>query len=109
MNVPETEQDLIAEFQRRQREFKPRWNRNIGILFFPGFVLFLIGGQADRLWLVIPGIGLCLAGAVRGLLLVLRYRRCPECGALQMPKMHAPYRTCEGCGSRLSTGFKDSM
>jgi len=44
MSVPETEKDIIAEFQHRRREFKPRWTRNVGLVFFPGFVIFVIGG-----------------------------------------------------------------
>ena len=55
---PETEAEIIAEFQRRRREFKPRWTRNVGLVFFPGFVLFLIGSQTDLLALVIPGMAL---------------------------------------------------
>lgn len=78
------------------------------MIFFPGFILFLIGGQLDFRWLVIPGIGLCLLGAVKAALLVFRYRPCPACGRIQTPRIQYPYRTCESCGTRLSVGAKDS-
>ena len=103
-----TDDQFIAEFQEHRRQFQPLWRRNIGVVFFPGFVLFLVGSQTDKLWLVIPGIALCLVGAVRGAILVFRYRRCPACGKIQKPKILFPYRTCEGCGVRLSLGSKDS-
>ena len=108
MSVPETEKEVIAEFQRRRREFKPLWTRNIGLVFFPGFAIFVIGGQTDKLWLVIPGIAVCLVGAARGFVLILRYRRCPVCGMVQTPRVQLPYRICRGCGNRLSLGAKDS-
>lgn len=99
----------IAEFQRRRREFQPQWQRTVGFIFLPGFVLFVLGGQvASARALVYPGIALCLAGAARGAWLVFKYRRCPACGAFQKPKMYYPYRSCESCGERLSVGAKDS-
>ncbi len=104
MNPDETH---IAEFQKRRREFQPQWNAAIGLFFFPGFLLFIIGAQFNR-WVVIPGIILCLVGAVRGLLLILQYRRCPACNAIQISKIYYPYRTCRSCGVRLSVGVKDS-
>jgi len=108
MTPPRTEGEIIAAFQAQRREFQPRWRRAVGFVFFPGFILFLIGSQTGLLWLVIPGMGLCLVGAARGAMLVVRYRRCPFCGVIQFPKMQFPYRTCNGCDSRLSVGAKDS-
>jgi hypothetical protein len=99
----------VAEFQARQREFQPLWRKTVGLGFFPGFLLFALGAYYDNRWLAIPGILFCLAGAVRAALLVLRYRRCPGCGAIQMPKVYYPYRECRACGARLSVGAKDSM
>lgn len=108
--APTVDQDdhYIAEFQARRREFQPLWRRAVGYIFFPGFVIFLIGSQTDKLWLVIPGMALCLVGAARGAMLVFRYRRCPACGAIQFPRMYYPYRSCPTCGVRLSVGAKDS-
>jgi hypothetical protein len=97
----------IAEFQRRRAEFQPQW-RQVGFIFFPGFILFLLGGQLNIRPLLFPGIALCVIGAVRGAMLIFKYRRCPACGAFQKPRVHYPYRTCEGCGERLSVGAKDS-
>jgi hypothetical protein len=99
----------IAEFQRRRREFQPQWQRTLGLIFLPGFVFFVLGGQlpAARA-LVYPGIVVMLAGAVRGAWLIFTYRRCPACGAFQKPQIQYPYRTCRGCGVRLSMGAKDS-
>jgi hypothetical protein len=98
----------IAEFQRRRAEFQPQWRQTIGFIFFPGFVMFVLGGQTSAHALVYPGLALCLAGAVRGAMLVIKYRRCPACGAYQSPKLHYPYRSCPSCGVRLSMGAKDS-
>jgi hypothetical protein len=109
MAPPRTEDEIIAEFQKRRRELQPHWKHTIGLVFFPGFVLFAIGGQLDFLGLVIPGLILCLAGFARGVQLILRYRRCPVCNSVQLPKVYHPYRTCVGCGSRLSVGAKDSI
>ncbi len=101
--------DYISEFQKLRREFDPQWQRTIGFIFLPGFVLFVIGGQvASARALVYPGLALMLVGVARGAWLVMKYRRCPACGAFQKPKVHYPYRSCEGCGARLSMGAKDS-
>ena len=100
--------DTIAEFQRMRREFQPLWTRAVGFIFLPGFVLLAAGAIANLRWLAIPGVALCMAGAARGGVLILRYRRCPVCNAVQPPRLCYPYRACRGCGSRLSMGAKDS-
>ena len=98
----------VDEFQRRRREFQPLWQRTIGLIFFPGFILFVVGGQTNVRPVVFIGLAMCLVGAVRGAILAFKYRRCPACGAFQKPKIHYPYRSCDGCGVRLSVGVKDS-
>lgn len=108
---------IVAEYLARLRELKPQWNRNFLLLFLPGFLLFVIGGpgglllpggQANHnLWLIVPGIALCAAGAVRGVLLMLKYRRCPVCDRFQAVEMRIPYRSCMGYGARLSNDWKE--
>jgi len=104
---PESDADTIAEFQRRKREFQPRWNRNFLIFALPGFVLFAVGGPLEKP-LSLAGMGLFLVAVVRGACYIFRYRRCPVCAGLQLPAWHSPYRSCGGCGARLSWGWKDS-
>lgn len=109
---------IVAEYQARLRELRPLWNRNFLLLFLPGFLLFVIGGpgglllpggQANHnLWLIVPGIALCAAGAVRGVWLMLKYRRCPVCDRFQSVEMRIPYRSCLGCGARLSNDWKET-
>lgn len=108
----------VAEFHERLRELKPLWNRNFLLLFLPGFLLFGIGGPGGlllpgaeanhNLWLIVPGIALCLIGAVRGAMLMSRYRRCPVCEKFQPPEFRIPFRTCLGCGAKLSNDWKES-
>lgn len=109
---------IVAEYQTRLRELRPLWNRNFLLLFLPGFLLFVIGGPgglllpggqaSHNLWLIVPGIALCAAGAVRGMRLMLKYRRCPVCDRFQSVEMRIPYRSCLGCGARLSNDWKET-
>lgn len=109
---------IAAKYLSRLRELKPLWNRNFLLLFLPGFLLFVLGGpgglllpggQANHnLWLIVPGIALCVAGAIRGVLLMLKYRRCPVCNRFQPVEMRIPYRCCLGCGSRLTNDWKET-
>jgi hypothetical protein len=118
MAPTQSEQVTIEEFQQRLRELKPQWNRNMLFVFLPGFLLcgaggpgglLLPGGKAnDNLWLIVPGIALCAIGLVRGAILLLRYRRCPQCNRFQNSEWRIPYRSCMGCGVRLSISVKDS-
>jgi hypothetical protein len=112
------ESAIVAEYLSRLRELKPLWNRNILLLFLPGFLLFaaggpggllLPGGHANRnLWLIVPGIALCAIGAFRGVRLMLKYRRCPVCDRFQSVEIRIPYRTCTGCGARLTHNWKET-
>ena len=96
--APDPESETIAEYQRRKREFQPLWNRNWLTLFLPGFVLFALGGPVGNVPLVaIAGFAICAAAAVRGMMLVLRYCRCPACDTVQWPAVYFPYRQCRGC------------
>lgn len=116
--VSERDAQAIEEFLERLRELKPLWNRNFLLLFLPGFLLFgiggpfgllLPGGQANHnLWLIIPGVVLCVIGGVRGFMLMWHYRRCPVCDKFQPPEMRIPYRVCLGCGTRLTTNAKET-
>jgi hypothetical protein len=116
--TPEDIPETVAEFQARLREGKPLWNRNFLRLFLPGFLLFGFGGPLGLLmpggrannnrWMIFSGLALCLAGGARGAWLMWTYRRCPACGRFQRPEWRIPYRTCIGCGARLSMGVKDS-
>lgn len=109
---------IVAEYQSRLRELKPLWNRNFLLLFLPGFLLFAIGGpgglllpggQANHnLWLIVPGLALCAVAGIRGVRLMLKYRRCPVCDRFQSVEMRIPYRRCLGCGSRLSHDWKET-
>lgn len=100
---------IVEEYQERKREFQRLWNRNM-LVGFPGFVLFALGNPLllDRQPLVIAGLALFGAALVRGVYLIFRYRRCPVCDRVQTPEWQFPYRTCTGCGARLSVGWKDS-
>ena len=85
-------------------------------MFLPGFLLFAAGGPGglllpggkanDKLWLIIPGIVLCVTGLVRGVILMYRYRRCPVCDAYQPNKIRMPHYQCMECGARLSNSWK---
>ena len=112
--IPES----VARFQEQLREFTPLWNRNILLFFLPGFLLFGWGGPLGLLtpedkphdirWMIYTGIALCVVGAVRGAIIASRYRRCPVCNRFQLPEWRLAYRSCTGCGARLSLGVKDS-
>lgn len=104
---PKSAEETIAEFQRRKREFQPRWNRNFLAFALPGFVLFAVSGSLEEP-LSLAGIGLFLIACIRGAYYVFRYRRCPVCADVQVPRWQFPYRRCDGCGARLSWGWKDS-
>lgn len=108
---------VIAAYQARLRELKPRWERNFLFIFLPGFLMFAIGGPGGlllpggqahhNLWLIIPGVALCLIGGIRGFRLMSKYRRCPQCETFQQNEFRIPYRTCVGCGARLSSNWKE--
>ncbi len=112
--IPES----VVQFQEQLRESKPLWNRNILTVFLPGFLLFGWGGPLGLLtptgkphdirWMIYAGIALCVVGAVRGAIIASRYWRCPVCNRFQSPQWRIPYRSCLGCGARLSMGIKDS-
>lgn len=116
--TPEEIPEDVSAFQAQLRELKPLWNRNFLLLVLPGFVLFGWGGPFGLLlpagvphdirWMIYSGIALFLAGAARGAWLMWTYRRCPACGRFQSPAWRMPFRTCLGCGVRLSMGVKDS-
>ena len=116
--APDREAAIIAEYLARLCELKPQWNRNFLLLFLPGFLLFGIGGPGGlllpggqpnhNLWLVVPGIALCVIGGIRGVRLMLKYRRCPVCNRFQTVEMRIPFRTCAGCGARLTNDWKET-
>jgi len=103
--------EVIEEFQRRSLTFQTEWNRNFLFLALPGFALFWLGLFIEGpLRMGLPALGLLIfsAGLARGVRLMMRGRQCPACGAVQKPAIHIPWRSCEGCGVRLSHGVKDS-
>lgn len=115
---PDQEAEIIAEYLSRLRALKPKWERNFLLLFFPGILLFVIGGPGGlllpggtpnhNLWLIIPGIILCVIGGFRGVRLMLKYRRCPVCDRFQDPSFQFPYRSCVRCGSKLSNDWRET-
>jgi hypothetical protein len=54
------------------------------------------------------GMALFLFAMARGALLLHRHLRCPVCDYFQKPSWKIPYRSCAGCGARLSVGVRDS-
>jgi len=103
--------EVIEEFQRRSRAFQTEWNRNLLSLALPGFALFWLGLFIEGpMGMGLPALGFLIftAGLARGVRLMMRGRQCPACGAVQKPAMHFPWRSCAGCGVRLSHGVKDS-
>ena len=111
-NVSETLKEeadgTIEQYQRRRREFQPRWLKTMGFAF-PGFALFAMGTEnlvASPLSII--GLGLFLVAFARGAYLWLHYKRCPMCNTIQSGGWSFPYLVCAGCGARLSYGAKDS-
>ena len=103
------DEKTIAEFQAARQEMQPRWNRNWLFFAAPGFILIAVGGNYNSLAMQIPGMVLFLIAMIRGARLILRYMRCPACGAIQTLRVYFPYRRCRSCDARLSLGVKDSM
>jgi hypothetical protein len=102
---------IIEEFQRRSRAFQTEWNRNFLFLALPGFALFWLGLFVEgpmRMGLAGLGFLVFTGGLARGVSLMMRGRRCPGCEAVQKPAIHIPWRSCAGCGVRLSRGVTDS-
>ena len=101
---------IIAEYQERKRLFQRLWNRNMLLLATPGFILFALGNPLvlDSNRLVIAGLVLFGPAVACGAYFVFRYRRCPACDRVQTPEWRFPYRSCLGCGARLSVVWKDS-
>jgi len=102
---------VIEEFQRRSRAFQAEWNRNFLFLALPGFALFWLGLFVEgpiRMGLAGLGFLVFAGGLARGVSLMTRGRKCPACGVVQKPAVHIPWRSCAGCGVRLSHGVKDS-
>ena len=108
MESPEADNDVIAEFQERRRQFKSHWTRTWLFFFLPGFIMFAASVLTDSSLLFIPGFGLCVFALARGFMLKMRFLRCPVCGKGQSSGVSFPYRTCAGCGTRLSHGWKDT-
>ena len=112
------ESEIIAEYLARLRELKPLWTRNFLFFFLPGFLSFMLGGPGGlllpggranhNLWLIVPGIVLCVIGGFRGVRLMLKYRRCPACDRFQDPAMQWPYRTCIRCGVKLTNDWRET-
>jgi len=73
----------------------------------PGGLLLPGGKPNHNLWLIIPGIVLFMIGVVRGVLMMSHYRRCPVCDKFQPPEIRIPYRTCLGCGTRLTRSWRE--
>lgn len=104
----------MTAFQERLNELKPLWTRNLLLVFLPGLVLFVIGGPGGlllpggdaghNLWLIVPGIVLCVIGFLRGAMLMYHYRRCPVCDAFQANEIRVPRYLCLRCGARLTNG-----
>jgi len=120
VNPPsDTDRKIIAEYARRKKEFQLHWNRNMLTLGFPGFILFGLGGLGEGMLGRSPGnisVVVALVGfaifafaLARGVFYYSsQYLRCPVCNKQQSPAIHFPYRSCDGCGQRLSEGWKDS-
>jgi hypothetical protein len=123
MNAPapnEAESRSIEAFQTRKKaDFQPRWNRNIACFFLPGLLLIVLGGGLMESlndgrhgnltgWLLALGAAFFFAGMLRGIVIMTRYLRCPNCERMQKPGWKLPYRSCAQCGARLSLGWKDS-
>ena len=98
----------IVEYQRRRKELQPKWNRNVLFLALPALLLFGWAGETGRKPLALVAFGVFAAAGYRGWRLWSRYRRCPECDAVQGGGLRFPYLSCRECGVRLSIGAKDS-
>ncbi len=102
----------IEAFQESRRSFQARWNANFFRRMLPGFFVFgaaLFTPDPLRLPLALLGLAGFLWGLGRGVALIFEGRRCPRCRTVQPTQIHFPYRSCPGCGVRLSEGVRDSM
>jgi hypothetical protein len=99
----------MEEFQRRVREFWPRFLKTIILGGIPGVALAMIGGE--KLWgspLTIIGLIVFLVAFARAIYVWQRYLRCPACDTLQfeLGGLQFPYHVCAECGARLSRGAR---
>ena len=100
---------VIDEFARRKVLFRKQWNRLIVFQWLPLFVVFGAIGYfgLDKSFpiVVIPLlVGVVAVVGLRAFRLVRTHHTCPVCDRWQRFGYFLPYRTCRGCGARLSKG-----
>ena len=100
------ELDNIKEFQRRMREFLPRFQLTLLLGGPPAVGLISISEKFPRFPLAIIGVVVALVTAARAIYLWHRYLRCPSCDTLlsRIPGLQFPHLKCPECEARLSRG-----